>query len=258
MLMEEPCFDILRTREQLGYHVYCAYRNTFGILGFSVTVHTQADKFSCSHVDERIEAFLQSFSETLNTLSEKEFTTQVSSLIKIKRCVDLHLKEEVDRNWGEILSSNYLFDRTQKEIACLEAITLQEVKTWFHEHILSKQDNNGFKKLGVQVVGSGKMQDSSVLQNRKRRTSQRSCSHCVDKPERFSSEGDQVVISEQGGSKEQIRCLHQLPGNDEDETIYQLQFSAPTDDHVEAPDYIHDIRQFKQDLMIFPVTKVTE
>lgn len=45
MLMEEPVFDMLRTKEQLGYSVFSMMRYTFGILGFSVTVNTQADKF---------------------------------------------------------------------------------------------------------------------------------------------------------------------------------------------------------------------
>lgn len=43
--MEEPVFDILRTREQLGYNVNATLRNTFGVLGFSVTVDFQAEKF---------------------------------------------------------------------------------------------------------------------------------------------------------------------------------------------------------------------
>ncbi len=43
--MEEPVFDVLRTREQLGYNVYVTLRNTFGVLGFSITVDFQADKF---------------------------------------------------------------------------------------------------------------------------------------------------------------------------------------------------------------------
>ena len=43
--MDEPVFDVLRTREQLGYNVYVTLRNTFGILGFSITVDFQADKF---------------------------------------------------------------------------------------------------------------------------------------------------------------------------------------------------------------------
>merc|ERR1712150_317971 len=41
-LMEEPVFDILRTKEQLGYAVYSMLRNTYGILGVSITVNSQA------------------------------------------------------------------------------------------------------------------------------------------------------------------------------------------------------------------------
>jgi nardilysin len=44
MKMEEPCFDILRTREQLGYEVYNTLRNTNGILAFLVVVKAQASK----------------------------------------------------------------------------------------------------------------------------------------------------------------------------------------------------------------------
>ncbi|XP_034035200.1 nardilysin-like [Thalassophryne amazonica] len=48
MHMEELCFDFLRTKETLGYQVYPACRNTSGVLGFSITVETQATKFRCA------------------------------------------------------------------------------------------------------------------------------------------------------------------------------------------------------------------
>lgn len=44
-MMEEPCFDVLRTREQLGYVVYNSSKNTEGIIGLSVVVSSQASKF---------------------------------------------------------------------------------------------------------------------------------------------------------------------------------------------------------------------
>jgi nardilysin len=44
MLMGEPVFDVLRTKEQLGYEVYSILRDTLGILGFSVTVTCRAGK----------------------------------------------------------------------------------------------------------------------------------------------------------------------------------------------------------------------
>ena len=44
VLMEEPAFDVLRTREQLGYTVFSVFRNTHGVLGFSITVCAQVRK----------------------------------------------------------------------------------------------------------------------------------------------------------------------------------------------------------------------
>ena len=49
MMMDEPCFDILRTREQLGYGVFCDFKNTSGIIGICVIVATQADNFRSVH-----------------------------------------------------------------------------------------------------------------------------------------------------------------------------------------------------------------
>jgi nardilysin len=40
-IMEEPVFDTLRTKEQLGYSVFSMLRNTHGIIGLSITVNTQ-------------------------------------------------------------------------------------------------------------------------------------------------------------------------------------------------------------------------
>uniref|UniRef100_A0A4X2LQL9 Nardilysin convertase n=1 Tax=Vombatus ursinus TaxID=29139 RepID=A0A4X2LQL9_VOMUR len=116
MHMEEPCFDFLRTKQTLGYHVYPTCRNTSGILGFSVTVGTQATKFNSEIVDKKIEEFLSSFEERMENLTEDAFHTQVVALIKLKECEDTHLGEEVDRNWNEVATQQYLFDRLAHEV----------------------------------------------------------------------------------------------------------------------------------------------
>lgn len=46
---------------------------------------------------------------------------QVTALIKLKECEDTHLGEEVDRNWNEVVTQQYLFDRLAHEV------------TWFSE-----------------------------------------------------------------------------------------------------------------------------
>ncbi|KAM5266220.1 nardilysin isoform 2-T2 [Hipposideros larvatus] len=151
MHMEEPCFDFLRTKQTLGYHVYPTCRNTSGILGFSVTVGTQATKYNSEVVDKKIEEFLSSFEEKIENLTEDAFNTQVTALIKLKECEDTHLGEEVDRNWNEVVTQQYLFDRLAHEIEALKSFSKSDLVGWFKAH-----RGSGSKMLSVHVVGFGK------------------------------------------------------------------------------------------------------
>uniref|UniRef100_A0A672ZLN9 Nardilysin a (N-arginine dibasic convertase) n=1 Tax=Sphaeramia orbicularis TaxID=375764 RepID=A0A672ZLN9_9TELE len=146
MHMEEPCFDFLRTKETLGYHVYPTCRNTSGVLGFSVTVETQATKFNTELVELKIEEFLTSFGEKLSELTEDAFNTQVTALVKLKECEDTHLGEEVDRNWSEVVTQQYVFNRLNKEIDALRQMSRSELVLWFQEHRGQKS-----RKLSVHV-----------------------------------------------------------------------------------------------------------
>uniref|UniRef100_A0A671YXS8 Nardilysin convertase n=1 Tax=Sparus aurata TaxID=8175 RepID=A0A671YXS8_SPAAU len=132
------------------YHVYPTCRNTSGVLGFSVTVETQATKFNTELVELKIEEFLASFGEKLNTLTEEAFNTQVTALVKLKECEDTHLGEEVDRNWGEVVTQQFVFDRLNREIEALKQMTRDELVSWFHEH---RGQNS--RKLSMHVVGFG-------------------------------------------------------------------------------------------------------
>uniref|UniRef100_A0A671SQI3 Nardilysin-like n=1 Tax=Sinocyclocheilus anshuiensis TaxID=1608454 RepID=A0A671SQI3_9TELE len=146
MHMEEPCFDFLRTKETLGYHVYPTCRNTSGVLGFSVTVETQATKFNTELVETKIEEFLVSFGEKMNSLSHEAFKTQVTALVKLKGCEDTHLGEEVNRNWTEVVTQQYVFDRLSREIDALKLMTKAELVNWFMGH---QGESN--RKLSVHV-----------------------------------------------------------------------------------------------------------
>jgi nardilysin len=74
---------------------------------------------SAEHVDARIEAFLKKFSNMLENMEKKELEEVRSSLIRLKQLSDVHLKEEVSRNWGEITSGYYLFDRLERQASDL-------------------------------------------------------------------------------------------------------------------------------------------
>ncbi|XP_054428891.1 nardilysin isoform X2 [Pteronotus mesoamericanus] len=123
MHMEEPCFDFLRTKQTLGSEV----------------------------VDKKIEEFLSSFEEKIENLTEDAFNTQVTALIKLKECEDTHLGEEVDRNWNEVVTQQYLFDRLAHEIEALKSFSKSDLVNWFKAH-----RGPGSRMLSVHVVGFGK------------------------------------------------------------------------------------------------------
>lgn len=150
MLIEEPLFDILRTKEQLGYDVYPTIRDTFGMLGYSITVNTQADKHASEHVDGRIEAFLKHARKLIKKLSDKKFGQTKADLVKMKQVVDFDLDDEVQRNWAEICSRRYQFDRVRQEIKAVEQLKVGEVKQWWDDHTMGGNKQK-FRKISVQV-----------------------------------------------------------------------------------------------------------
>ncbi|XP_064605323.1 nardilysin-like [Liolophura sinensis] len=148
--MEEPCFDILRTREQLGYSVWCASHLTNGILGFSLNVETQSSKFSLNEVDEKMISFVQEYGRTLNSMTQKEFKAQVTALVGLKKKEETNLLEEADKYWNEIITQNYVFDRMEKEIEAVSKISKSELYTWYKANLLNPER---YKKLSIQVQG---------------------------------------------------------------------------------------------------------
>lgn len=55
-IISEPCFDILRTQEQLGYLVFSGIRRSSGAQGLRIII--QSDK-KPQDIEERIESFIE-------------------------------------------------------------------------------------------------------------------------------------------------------------------------------------------------------
>lgn len=156
-IMEEPIFDILRTQEQLGYSVGCSHRMNHGILGLSVTVQSQQDKNTTAFVDNRIEKFLnENVAKSLETMSDEEFTTFQTALIKLKNMVEVELESEVSRHWGEIASREYIFNRLELEAQMIAQLTKNDVIDFFKAKIISPEA----RKLSIQVIGSGAQEET--------------------------------------------------------------------------------------------------
>ena len=221
-LMEEPVFDILRTKEQLGYAVYSMLRNTYGILGISITVNSQATKFTADHVNERIEAFLKWFvDEKLANLEDNEFNHFVDTLIKAKKEADVTLSEEVDRNWAEVSSCEYLFDRHEKIIAMLENCDKKKVIEHVKSIIDAKQDR---KKLSVQILGN---------------------------PDGIKIQEDSDEEDAEGNEPPPVAC------DLDPDSIFEMNYQIPADSQVSSQ-YIMDSKSFKEGLKTYDLTYIVE
>ena len=121
-------FDILRTKEQLGYYVDASFFMSGGILGVCITVNSQATKFTPEHINDRIETFVEWFiEEKLKFLSDDEFNQKIEAMIRQEKTADTNLGEEFARNWNRISANDYMFDEWEERVKLLENCKKEDV-----------------------------------------------------------------------------------------------------------------------------------
>lgn len=147
MITDEPLFDTLRNKEQLGYDISCRVHDNFGILGHSITINSQESKHTSNYVDERIEVFRESLLEYIENMAFEDFEAIKASLIKLKMAPDDRLSLEADRNWAEIAADEYKFERHITEVAELNSLPKSEFVRFYKKH------HTFHRKLSVQVIG---------------------------------------------------------------------------------------------------------
>ena len=156
-IINEPCFNILRTKEQLGYIVFSGVRRASGVQGLRVIV--QSDRHP-EYLDSRIEAFLHSMDEHLEKMSVDEFERNKTALADKRLEKPKKLSARTAKLWSEIVTQLYNFGRDQIEVDELQKITKEDLIA-FHRKFISYQSKER-RKLSSHVVsmtedGAGKM-----------------------------------------------------------------------------------------------------
>ena len=157
-IIYEPCYDTLRTKEQLGYTVSSGPRLTHGVSAFCVVV--QSGVHGPVHLDSRVDAFLEKFAERLVEMSPSEFEKNRAALIGNKMMKDRNLGEEAERAWDGIVNRGQDFKQKEEEVAAIKVLTQQQVIDFFK----AKFSPGGAerRKLAVYVVGKAHGEDLSV------------------------------------------------------------------------------------------------
>ncbi|CAI5728102.1 unnamed protein product [Peronospora effusa] len=159
-LMEEPLFDTLRTKQELGYDVSCTVRVTNGIVGFGVMV--QSSLFAAEHISSCVDRFMVDFEEAIEMMTDERFHDHVQAQILLKLEPDHNLLETTHSYWYEITSRRLAFDINAQLAKEMETLTKSEMAQLYREWILQSP-----KKLCVHVIGRANPAEKLARHKRK-------------------------------------------------------------------------------------------
>ncbi|KAJ2059648.1 metalloprotease [Coemansia sp. S155-1] len=133
IIIQEPFFDQLRTKEQLGYITYSSDRKySDGYMTLRLLVQSESNP---AYVSQRINHFVRGFRKRLVDMTQEEFERYANSL-KVKREEKLkNLYGETSRYWTHVCSGYYLFDKIDRDIANLATIRKDDIVAFWDKYI---------------------------------------------------------------------------------------------------------------------------
>ena len=160
-MIHEPCFDTLRTKEQLGYVVFSSTLNNHGTANIRILV--QSEK-STPYLEWRIDNFYKIFGKSLKTMSEDTFVKHKDALCKSLLQKYKNMNEESARYTSAIYLGDYNFLHRHRKAALVEKLTKDQMISFFEENIIGKEASKLIVHLQsqVEVDGVESMIDSEV------------------------------------------------------------------------------------------------
>ena len=100
-ILSEPAFNILRTREQLGYIVSASHWHMTGGGQTGIGIIVQSER-KPEYLEQRVDAFLREMQEKIVAMNDEEFSEHKTALQKQWREAPKNLNEEMNRYWPQI------------------------------------------------------------------------------------------------------------------------------------------------------------
>jgi len=153
-MMEEPVFDTLRTKEQLGYIVGGGPLVYAGRLAYRILVQSEKD---CPYLEKRIDSFLNNFSQAIKDMPETEFEAHRIGMIN-KRLEKLkNLNQESGRLWHHITSEVFDFELVYRDAEELDTLTKDEIVDSFDAYF--KPGSSTRSKHSIHMVAQASAED---------------------------------------------------------------------------------------------------
>ncbi|XP_020276491.1 nardilysin-like isoform X4 [Asparagus officinalis] len=160
-IVEEPCFNQLRTKEQLGYVVESGPRMTYRVLGFCFRV--QSSEYGPLHLHRRIQNFMNNIPQLLDELDDESYENHRTGLIAEKLEKDPSLSYETGHYWNQITCKRYLFDMSKLEAEELRTIQKADVINWYNTYL--RLPSPKCRQLAVHVWGCNASKHEGVVKS---------------------------------------------------------------------------------------------
>ena len=154
--LKSPCFNVLRTEEQLGYIVHSSNYSYRDVLGLIILIQSNVKP---SHfLSQRISNFLEKTKEKINEISDEEFNKHVESVRASITEKDLSIVQEGERYWREVRTHKYLWNRREIQLEKLNTLTKEDMKDLFNKIFFSE-----CKKLEIHVVSQTHIEENEKI-----------------------------------------------------------------------------------------------
>ncbi|KAK7038049.1 insulin-degrading enzyme [Favolaschia claudopus] len=129
-ILQEPAFNVLRTKEQLGYIVSCSGWLLAGQSEKGLRIVVQSEKRP-GYLEDRVEAFLEEMKGTIEEMTPEVFAEHKDSLKKRWTEVEKNLTEEASRFAVHVTNGQWDFLRSENDAEFLERVTKEDVLRLF-------------------------------------------------------------------------------------------------------------------------------
>lgn len=197
-IINEPCFNTLRTKEQLGYIVFSGTRRCNGAQGLHFLIQSEKEP---TLLDSRVENFILEVEDYIQSMSDQEFRNHVEALAVRRLDKPKKLSSECTKHWKEILSRQYNFDRDNVEVAFLMTVKKEDILTFYKDLIAFKAPRR--HKLAVYILS--KSMSKTVLE--------KGINHAVEKAEEddTNSQSAPTIIDDVAAFKSSLPLFPVVP-----------------------------------------------
>jgi insulysin len=157
-MLQEPTFDQLRTKEQLGYVVFSGSRVSIASTFYRVLIQSERDP---EYLEGRIEAHLSRFKADLEEMSDLDFEAHRRSVINQKQETLKNLSSETGRLADNIENEYFDFFKLDHDVVELKQLDKGDIQDFYGEFIDPYSKTRA--KLSVHMIAQGAAKDEANL-----------------------------------------------------------------------------------------------